>query len=84
VSAKIDWYADDVKRSVAERALREIERAIQSVSCPEHGGHANTCRVDTDQGSSPHRVVHVEPCCCEKLKSAAGQARNEALKRLRA
>ncbi len=78
------WYDDDVKRSAAERDYREIERAIRSVTCPEHGVHAEPCRSHIDQSSKPHLVVQVGPCCCDKLRNAAEQARTKALSNLAA
>jgi hypothetical protein len=85
VSFKIEWNDDELKRFVRQKAdevlsgnAQRIERAMQAVACPEHGGHPTTRTVRTPDGFR----VEATNLCCDKLRLAAEQAKDREVKRI--
>jgi len=84
---KFEWNGDDIVRLAQERAAAlvekradQLERAMGSATCPEHGTQAKTARVKTSDGWS----INVAEPCCAKLVEAVEQAKASELQRMRA
>jgi hypothetical protein len=76
------WNGDALQQRLKQQApelllghAEQIERALGSVTCPAHGGHAEVKRVRTSGGWS---INLVDPCC-QKLRDAVDQAKAHEL-----
>lgn len=88
MSFKIEWHGDDIVRLAQEKAAElvskraeQLERAMASATCPEHGGRPTIARVKTADGWS---IKLAEPPCCAKLVEAVEEAKARELQRMKA
>lgn len=80
------WNGDAIRRAAQEAAAEvltkraeQIERAMRSVRCPDHGRHPNITRVKEREGWT---IKFAEPPCCAKLEEAVKRAKARELQRM--
>lgn len=82
---KMEWNGDRIQEWAKQRGderlagnAAEIEHALGSVTCPEHGNRANVERVQIPGGWS---LQLVDPCC-GKLQDAFERANAREVRRI--